>query len=185
MIIGITGTLGAGKGTVVKYLVENKGFTHASARAFFQGQMEKQGIEINRDTMIEFANKLRAEKGPDYVFRELKKQAQEAGGNVVIESLRTPAEANALQDEPNAYLLAVDADKKIRYERICNRGSKLDGVSFDKFLEQEAKEMSGDKPYEQNVKTVMEMADHTIYNDNRTELLYKELEKFLEEIGCS
>lgn len=29
-IIGITGTLGAGKGTVVDYLVKNKGFNHFS-----------------------------------------------------------------------------------------------------------------------------------------------------------
>ena len=34
LIIGITGTLGAGKGTVVEYLVEKKGFDHYSVRAF-------------------------------------------------------------------------------------------------------------------------------------------------------
>jgi dephospho-CoA kinase len=33
MIIGITGTDGAGKGAVVDYLVAQKGFTHYSGRA--------------------------------------------------------------------------------------------------------------------------------------------------------
>ena len=31
-IVGITGTLGAGKGTVVEYLTQQKGFKHYSAR---------------------------------------------------------------------------------------------------------------------------------------------------------
>jgi dephospho-CoA kinase len=33
-IIGITGTIGAGKGTVVEYLVGQKGFDHYSVRSF-------------------------------------------------------------------------------------------------------------------------------------------------------
>ena len=32
--IGITGTLGAGKGTIVDYLIEKRGFVHYSVRAF-------------------------------------------------------------------------------------------------------------------------------------------------------
>ena len=32
IIIGITGTLGAGKGTIVEYLVGKKGFKHYSVR---------------------------------------------------------------------------------------------------------------------------------------------------------
>ena len=33
-IIGITGTLGAGKGTIVDYLVQKKGYVHYSVRSF-------------------------------------------------------------------------------------------------------------------------------------------------------
>jgi len=42
IIIGITGTLGAGKGTVVEYLQE-KGFRHYSARGFITKEVEKRG----------------------------------------------------------------------------------------------------------------------------------------------
>ena len=34
IVIGITGTIGAGKGTIVEYLVEKKGFLHFSVREF-------------------------------------------------------------------------------------------------------------------------------------------------------
>ena len=183
MIIGITGTLGAGKGTVVKYLVEQKGFKHLSARAFFQEQMEKDGIPVNRDTMIEFANGLRAKHGADYVFRELFKKAEAMGGDVVIESLRTVGEAKALKENEGALLLAVDADQNLRFERIHGRGSPLDQVTFEKFVEQENTEMSSVDEHKQNIATVMDMADHTIYNDNDTEMLYKNVGEFLKNHG--
>ena len=183
MIIGITGTLGAGKGTVVKYLVEHQGFKHLSARAFFQEQMDKEGIPVNRDTMIEFANSLRAKHGSDYVFRELFKKAEAIGGDVVIESLRTVGEAKALKENEGALLLAVDADQNLRYERIHGRGSALDQVTFDKFVEQENTEMRSDDEHKQNIAAVMNMADHTIYNDNDTEVLFRNVEEFFKSHG--
>lgn len=181
MIIGITGTLGAGKGTVVKYLVEHKGFKHLSARALFQEQMEQAGIPVDRDTMIEFANSLRQQYGADYVVRELSKKAQELGGDVVIESIRTVGEVETLREFPGSLLLAVDADQKLRYERIHGRGSPLDQVSFEKFVEQEETEMRSEDEHKQNIAAVMALADHTIYNDNDTEALFREVEKFLED----
>ncbi len=183
MIIGITGTLGAGKGTVVKYLVETKGFHHLSARALFQELMEQAGLPIDRDSMAVFANGLRAKHGADFVFRELFKKAQEQGGNVIIESLRTLGEVKALREHDSALLLAVDADQKLRYDRIHGRGSALDHVTFSKFVEQEETEMHGTEPHQQNIAAVMKLADHTIYNDNDTEALFKEVEVFLEKFS--
>ena len=44
IIIGITGTLGAGKGTIVDYLVKERGFVHYSVRAFITEEIEKREI---------------------------------------------------------------------------------------------------------------------------------------------
>lgn len=183
MIIGITGTLGAGKGTVVKYLVETKGFHHLSARALFQELMEEQGIPVDRDQMVQFANGLRAKHGADYVVRELYKKAQAQGGDVVIESIRTVGEVETLREFAEALLLAVDADQKLRYDRIHGRGSELDHVTFEKFVEQEQTEMRSDDPNKQNIAAVMALADHTIRNDNDTEALFHAVEEFLIKFG--
>lgn len=181
MIIGITGTLGAGKGTVVKYLVENKGFKHLSARALFQELMNKEGVPVDRDTMVAFANALRAEHGADFVVKELSKKAQSLGGDVVIESIRTVGEVSTLRQHEGSLLLAVDANQKLRYERIHGRGSQLDHVTFEKFAEQEETEMHGKEPHQQNISAVMAVADHTIYNDDNTEELFKNVEVFLKK----
>ena len=42
--IGITGTLGAGKGTIVDYLVKNRGFVHYSVRAFITEEIKRRGL---------------------------------------------------------------------------------------------------------------------------------------------
>ena len=44
MIIGITGTLGAGKGTIASYLVKEKGFKHFSVREFLNKELQKRKL---------------------------------------------------------------------------------------------------------------------------------------------
>jgi dephospho-CoA kinase len=182
MIIGITGTPGAGKGAVVDYLVKEKSFTHYSARNFFAEKMQEQGIEINRDTMIDFANNLRKEFGPRYVFDELYKRAQAQGGNVVIESIRAIGEATALQEKGGS-LLSIDANPVLRYERIHGRGSALDKVTVEEFMHQQEREMHSEDSNNQNIAKVMEMADYTIENNQSLNTLHADIEKFLETVA--
>ena len=58
-IIGITGTHGAGKGTVTNYLVNKKGFKHYSARDFIVDEIKKRSLLVDRDSMREVSNDLR------------------------------------------------------------------------------------------------------------------------------
>lgn len=183
MIIGITGTLGAGKGTIVEYLVEKRGFTHFSVRAFLIEEIEKRELPVNRDSMILVANDLRAKYSPSYLAQQLFERAKAKGGNSVIESLRTPGEIETLRKKGNFVMLAVDADPKIRYERITKRKSTTDNVSFEKFMEQEKKEMTTDDPNKQNLSKCIEMADHVFQNNGTMEELKKEIEEFMNKIN--
>jgi hypothetical protein len=64
-IIGITGTLGAGKGTVVDYLMQPPhSFAHYSARSLLTEIIEERGLPLNRDSMRDVANGMRAANGP-------------------------------------------------------------------------------------------------------------------------
>ena len=73
VVIGITGTLGAGKGTIVDYLKEKKGFLHFSARGFIVEEIKRRNMEVNRDTMTSVANDLRANNSPSFIIDELYK----------------------------------------------------------------------------------------------------------------
>ena len=178
MIIGITGTLGAGKGTVVEYLVRTRGFKHFSVRDLLNAEIDKRGLEHNRDTMLAVANDLRATKGPGYIAEQLAAQAKEYGGDAVIESIRSLGEANHLKQQ-GALLWAVDADVNTRYARITKRQSETDKVSFEKFKQDEADEFANTDMNKPNIKAVMGMSDTVLYNDTTPEELYVQVEAAL------
>lgn len=178
-IIGITGTNGAGKGTVVEYLVKNKGFLHFSARAFLMELLEKEGVEINRESLIEKGNELRSKHGPSALADLLYEEAKKTDQNCIIESIRTVGEIESLRSKGNFVLLAVDADPKIRYERVVLRGSQTDKISFEEFVEQEKMEMKNEDINKQNVAECIKRADIVLKNDFSREILEKEIERCL------
>lgn len=180
--IGITGTLGAGKGTIVDYLLKNKGFVHYSVRAFLTEEIERRGMTVNRDSMTEVGNDLRAKHSPSYIVEQLYHQAQQSGRNCIIESVRTPGEVEALRSKPHFYLFAVDADAKVRYERVVLRGSETDHISYDTFLSNEQREMDNGDPNKQNLRYCIDKADYRFDNGGSIEQLNERVEQVLEEI---
>jgi hypothetical protein len=182
LIIGITGTLGSGKGTVVDYLVSKKDFEHYSVSDYLTKEIIKRNMEVNRDSMIIVANDLRTKFGPDYITKILFEKAKKESGNAIIESIRNPKEAEFIKGR-GGYLFAVDADQKTRYERIKSRGSEKDGVSFDKFKDQEERESQAADPNAQNLPKCILMADYKFDNNGSVEDLYEQVEKTINKIG--
>jgi dephospho-CoA kinase len=183
MLIGITGTDGAGKGAVVAYLVKKKGFKHYSARAIWEEEFVKRGMENNRANMRNVANELRSIHGNDFlVTHYLKKMDQSGDTNVIIESIRAIAEADTLKAE-GGILLAVDADQKARYKRISGRKSSSDKVTLEEFLAHEKLEMNDPNPNGMQKAEVMASSDYTIMNNGTMPELGREVEKFLEFIN--
>lgn len=182
IIFGITGTLGAGKGTVVDYLVKEKAFVHYSVRQFLINRLESEKKEVNRDTMVALANALREKHGADYIARALYEKAAENNTNCIIESLRTVGEINALREKEGFFLLAVDADAKLRYQRINLRKSETDNISFEEFVANEKREMQNDDPNKQNLKNCIEMADYQIDNNGSINALHQKVEEIISDI---
>ena len=183
IIIGITGTLGAGKGTLVDYLIKNKGFAHFSVRDFLVRELEKRGMEVNRDTMTSLANELRANHSPSYITDQLYEQAKKAGKNSIIESIRTPGEITSLRAKGDFYLFAVDADPKVRYERISLRKSATDNIDFETFLANEKREMTATDPNKQNLSVCIKQADFVFDNNGDLDKLYGQLISVLNRLS--
>jgi dephospho-CoA kinase len=183
MIIGITGTDGAGKGLVVEYLVSQHGFTHYSARDFITIEIERLGLPVDRNQLRLTANALRAEFGDEVVVRKAyERAAAEGRDRVVIESLRAMAEVEYLKLREGV-LLAIDADPQIRYTRIQGRKSATDQVTFEEFLAHENLESNDPDPHGMQKSKVMAAADYTIMNNGSHAELYIQVEAFMNKFA--
>lgn len=180
MIIGITGTNGAGKGVVVNYLVKEKGFTHFSSSGRISEELKRRGMELSRTNMRAVGNEFREKYGSSYLVDVALKEAEEQNlKNIVIESIRSTGEAQSLKDA-GGKLLVIDADRKVRYDRIFARRSGKDLIDFDTFVQQEEREWYGQEgEYDMNIMSVITMADHTIQNNVSLEDLHRQIDQFL------
>jgi dephospho-CoA kinase len=80
-------------------------------------------------------------------------------------------------------LFAVDAPPKVRYERIKERKSETDQVSYEQFIQNEDREMHATDPNKQNISKVVEEADFVFQNDGTIEELHEEVEKVLDQLA--
>lgn len=178
-IIWITGPQAAGKWAIVDYLVNTKWFSHYSVRWFLTKEIEKRWLPLDRDSMREIANELRANYWSSYITDQLFLQAQQSGKNAIIESVRATWEVESLKKNSDFILLAVNADQKLRFERAIARKSASDFVSFEKFKEQERLESENSDPSKQNINACIAMADYVINNDWDIDNLHKQLNEII------
>lgn len=181
MIIGVTGTNGAGKSTVVDYLTQ-KGFTHYSVRYEIANEVTCRGLPVNRPNLNEVATELREKNGADYFVRFYIEQAKTAGiKDFAIESIRNPGEADAIH-AAGGVLFVVDADRQIRFNRVMIRKTSTDQVTFDEFVAQEDREMTSEdpnNPAKMDNGAVMAKADVTFQNNATFLDLYREIDAAL------
>ena len=181
-IIGITGTIGAGKGTIVDYLIQQYDFRHYSVRGYLTEEIKRRQLPVNRDSMVLVANNLRANHTPSFIIDELYKEALQEGKNAIIESIRTPGEVDSLRQKGDFVLLAIDAKPEIRYERIVSRNSETDQISFQTFLENEQREMETEDPNKQNLSVCIQQADYVLLNNGDFEALYQQISRIMNDL---
>ena len=180
MIIGLTGSFGAGKGAVVDYLVREKGFADYSARAFIADEIKFRGLPVNRDTLAQTANDLRQKHEPTYIIESLYNRAKERGGDAVIESLRAVAEVRIIK-KLGGIVLGIDAPPELRYKRAVSRGSETDAVPYEEWLQQEIRESNPDDPTKQDIFGALREADVVIKNEASLQELYEKIDQMLKE----
>ena len=184
-LIGITGTDGAGKGSVVDLLVQRYGFVHYSVRQFILEHINAAGLPQTRAQMRLTANELRARHGNDFIVTQaLIAMERDNVESAVVESIRAVAEVETLKAR-GGVLLAVDADQQIRYERIQARSSESDKVTLEEFIAQEELEKNDPDPNGMQKAAVMELADVTIENNGSMEELLAAVESFVKDIPNS
>ena len=117
MIIGLTGSLAAGKGIVSDFL-KNKGFVYLSLSDELREVAKERKIEITRLNLQNLGNELRENMGKEVLAKlVVNKIKNQQYINVVIDGIRNPSEIDHLKNNlKNFYLISVDAPREERSE---------------------------------------------------------------------
>lgn len=184
-IIGIAGTNGSGKDALGYIRQSLSKSVTVSLSDILRHELDKKGISHERENLRSLSAEWRAAEGPGVLAVKTIEQyneQKEARGltGLSIVSLRHPAEAQAIKDA-GGMVIWVDADVRIRYERITNRGEGRpeDQKTFEEFVAEESAEMSPEGNSEGlNMSGVRDLADIKITNDFDS---LQEYEKYLVE----
>jgi len=182
MIIGIAGTLGAGKGTVVEHL-KSKGFAHYSVSGRLIEILKERGLPEDRPHMSQLADDL-ADEHVGGILEVMHLKAQADGViDYVLESIHRQSEADYVRSLGGT-ILALDVDPHVRYERsqLRQEGEK-DNVTYEEFLAAIEREEKGNGDGKPNINAVISTSDHTIMNDGTIEELHGKVEEWLQTIG--
>ncbi|HCM51914.1 TPA: hypothetical protein DIS56_02155 [Candidatus Saccharibacteria bacterium] len=182
-IIGIAGTNGSGKDSLGQILAKHHGYMFVSVADFLREEAKKRGLPIEREVLRSISAEWRREKGlgvlVDMAMDKFKKTAGKYKG-VVISPMRNAGEAARLK-EIGGTLVWVDADPKIRYQRITRRSrSPEDKKTYEQFIAEEEHEMQrrGDKAT-LSLAEVKSQADIFIENNSTVEEFRQKIEKAL------
>ena len=174
MLVGLTGRNASGKSTLVEWF-SSKGLRSVSCSDSIRSWLSEQGIEITRDALIEGGRNLRREGGPGVLAEMLLDFLD--GEDAVVDSIRTPAEVEALRGRGDFFLIEVRADEEARWKRLVARGRSGDPMEKSAFLAQQAAEEHAEDESGQALAATGSMADISIHNDGSLEDLEEELEE--------
>ena len=177
MVIGLTGKNGAGKGEVANFL-KTRGFHYFSLSDEIRREIRRLRRQPSRKTLIEIGNRLRAMHGPD-VLAERVLARLEPDKHYVIDSIRHPAEVEALRRRKDFVFLRVDASQPLRFRRLKGRGRERDPKTVKEFLALEKEEARSPKRSDQQLSKTLRMADRTVSNNGSFKRLHERLRKLL------
>ena len=183
MIIGLTGSLAAGKGSVSDFL-KKKGFVYTSLSNELREFAKEHKIEITRKNLQDLGNKLREERGPgvlaNLIIEKINNQNFE---KVIVDGVRNPSEVHALKGMKNFFLVSVDAPAQLRFKRMIERDRESDPKTWEEFIQVDQRDKGfGEGLNGQAVGKCMDMADFTFINDGDYEFVERKVEDLYNHI---
>lgn len=181
-ILGLVGTPGAGKSAVSEYIIKNYGGEPFRFSDYLAHVLNKMNLQKSRENMIKLSVILRKEFGEDLFSHAVACDAVRSDSSlVIVDGIRRPEDLAAFRPLPNFQLIAVNADAKIRYERMKHRGEK----SGETNMTWEEFETTEKAPTEITIPETMTFANHVIMNDGTVEELHAKIDEIMSKVGIS
>ena len=172
-VIGVGGTNGSGKDTLSHILASDYDWLFVSVSAdLIIPELKRRGLPLERENMAALTAEWNRQISPGAVVDKAIERFQQMSGSheyqgMAISSIRHPWEAERIH-ELGGQVVWVDADPKVRYQRVFSRGQgDKDRKSYEQFLAEEQAEQhhAGDEAT-LNWQGVKDRADIFLTNDS-------------------
>lgn len=180
-VVGLTGTIGAGKKVVRQFLLRKFNCYHVTLSDVIRGKIEKKRGSLNRKTLQDMGNELRQKYGTHILAKLAVEYLPRDKQLIVIDGIRNPGEVEWLRKSfaGNFVLIAVDAPAEKRFGFLSRRGESRDPKTWEEFVAMDERELGTNEPeWGLQVKKCLDQADFTLINDGTV----KQLENKLNEI---
>lgn len=184
IIIGLTGSLCSGKGTIANHLIE-LGFHHQVLSDRIRDEIRSRGQEITRTLLQDVGNELRLTYGGAILAERTCDLIANIQGNIVIDGVRNPDEIEFLRNSLNAKIIGIHAPKEKRLEWYLERAKERgeDGKTLEIFERDDNRDFGiGEPENGQQVGKCLEMADIFLWNAGPKQDLYQECDLYLKNI---
>jgi len=183
MIIGLTGSMGSGKGEVVKIL-EKVGFQYITLSQMVREEARKRGVPEEREKLMEVGNSMRAAEGNGVLAkRALKKIAESDEDKWVVDGIRNPAEVDELRKGEDVHIVGLHADRELLIERILKRNRESDPNNREEVLHKIEREWGkGESQEGQQMEKCVQKADIIIENEGTLEELDQRFVDFYQSL---
>ncbi|MEK7652940.1 MAG: AAA family ATPase [Patescibacteria group bacterium] len=188
LIIGLVGEIASGKDTMAAYLKKKYGAEVVSFSKPLRDILDRMYLPQTRENMVWLGYDLRARFGQDILAKIIGKEilgkksakgGSASGGKMfVLPNVRLEGDITYLKKIPGFYLVRIDADQKIRYERLKKRSQNADDKTktWKQFLQ------DANLPTEKTIRGVAKKAKFRIDNNGSFGELYEQVEKLIKKI---
>lgn len=176
IIIGLTGPICAGKGTVVKYLEGKYGAVSCRFSTMLRDLLARLYLPVSRENMQNISTAVRQLFGEDIMAKVIAEDVKKDQHKIiVVDGVRRIADIKYLREIDGFKLVRLVAEPEIRFKRLVERKENPgdEHKTYEQFLADHEKEADAQVPI------VMAEANLEIKNNSSLEALYEQVDQIM------
>lgn len=179
IILGLAGEIASGKDTIADYLIKKHHGEKISFSQPFRDVMKRMQIPINRINLSRLGNDLRRAFGKDFLSKVIAQDVLNSRAKIItLPNIRLEEDIIHLKKIPGFYLIAVDTDARVRFQRLRMREQQYEDDKSKTWAEfkRDARLYT-----ERHIRSIMERAPYRLDNNGTFKELYQQIEELLKK----
>ena len=175
LVIGLSGKIGSGKGTVAEYICEKYGAEQFLFSKILADILDRLYLPKTRVNLQKLGRILRSEFCKGVIVDAFEKDIKESKAKIkIVDGIRYVNEVVMLRKNKDNVLIYVKAPLEIRYERCLRRSEKgEDRVTFEEFRKADV------RATESELGQIENRADYVVDNSGSIQDLKKKIDEIM------